>query len=124
MASQKSIEPVVLHLSERLDSQTGNQLHQQVLQNCPERVRLFAIDMHDVSFADSSGLFALVGTLRTARDRGSRLVLFNLKASVRVIFEISQLDLVFEIFDSYEAMVDFLHSEGILLKAKRDLIAA
>ncbi|XZN93896.1 MAG: STAS domain-containing protein [Microcoleus sp.] len=37
-----------------------------------------------------------------ARQRGCRLVICNLSATVRLIFEITQLDQLFEIFDSFD----------------------
>ncbi|MCU0518324.1 MAG: STAS domain-containing protein, partial [Oscillatoria sp. Prado101] len=65
----------------------------------------------------SSGLFSLIAGLSTARQHGCRLVLCNLKATVRLVFEISQLDTVFEIFDSYDTVLVSLDRDAASLRA-------
>jgi anti-anti-sigma regulatory factor len=61
--------------------------------------------MAAVHFIDISGLGALVAGLNAARRRGCRLVICNLWATVRLIFEITQLDQLFEIFDSFDQII-------------------
>ena len=61
--------------------------------------------MAAVDFIDISGICALVGGLNAARQRGCRLVICNLWATVRLIFEITQLDQLFEIFDSFDQII-------------------
>ena len=51
---------------------------------------------------NSSGLVSLA-TLKNARTSGCRLVLFNLQPPVKLIFELTQLDSVFETFDTCAA---------------------
>ncbi|MFM6276942.1 MAG: STAS domain-containing protein, partial [Dolichospermum sp.] len=64
--------------------------------------QLWVIDLADVDFMDSSGLVPLVKGLTKARQSGCRLVLCNVKAPVKLILELTQLDSVFEIFPNYE----------------------
>jgi anti-anti-sigma factor len=61
--------------------------------------------MAAVDFIDSSGIGALVGGLNAARHRRCRLVICNLWATVRLIFEFTQLDQLFEIFDSFDQII-------------------
>ena len=61
--------------------------------------------MAAVDFIDTSGLCPLVGGLNAARPRGCRLVICNLSATLRLIFEITQLDQLFEIFDSFDPII-------------------
>ncbi len=61
--------------------------------------------MAAVDFIDISGICALVGGLNAARRRGCRLVICNLSATVRLIFEITQLDQLFEIFDTFDQII-------------------
>jgi anti-anti-sigma factor len=61
--------------------------------------------MAAVDFIDSSGLCALVGGLNAARHRGCRVVICNLSATVRLIFEITQLDQLLEIFDCFDQII-------------------
>ncbi|WP_293127144.1 STAS domain-containing protein [Microcoleus sp. bin38.metabat.b11b12b14.051] len=96
---------IVIQPHNCLDSQAGTLLQQQLAEILPDRYQLWVIDMGDVDFIDSSGLCALVGGLNAARHRGCRLVICNLSVTVRLIFEITQLDQLFEIFDSFEQVI-------------------
>lgn len=96
---------IVLQPQNCLDSQAGTLLQQQLASIAPEGHQLWVIDMAAVDFIDSSGICALVGGLNAARHRGCRLVICNLSATVKLIFEITQLDQLFEIFDSFEQII-------------------
>lgn len=102
MADPNFNQHIVLQPHNCLDSQAGSLLQQQLAEILPDRHKLWVIDMGDVDFIDSSGICALVGGLNAARHRGCRLVICNLSATVRLIFEITQLDQLFEIFDNFE----------------------
>ena len=71
----------------------------------PDRHKLWVIDMAAVDFIDSSGICALVGGLNAARHRRGCLVICNLWATLRLIFEITQLDQLLEIFDSFDQII-------------------
>ncbi len=96
---------IILQPQNCLDSQAGSLLQQQLAEILPDRPQLWVIDMGHVDFIDSSGLCALVGGLNAARHRGCRLVICNVSATVRLIFEITQLDQLFEIFDNLEQII-------------------
>jgi anti-sigma B factor antagonist len=102
MADPNFQQHIVFQPHNCLDSQAGSLLQQQLAEILPDRHQLWVIDMGDVDFIDSSGICALVGGLNAARHRGCRLVICNLSATVRLIFEITQLDQLFEIFDNFE----------------------
>ncbi|NJR49651.1 MAG: STAS domain-containing protein [Leptolyngbyaceae cyanobacterium CSU_1_3] len=61
------------------------------------------IDMSTVESLDSAGLMALVATLRLAQKLNKRFALCAVSAPIRIVFELTQLDRVFEIFDSAAA---------------------
>nr|WP_203427701.1 STAS domain-containing protein [Rippkaea orientalis] len=66
----------------------------------------FLINMRSVEFLDSAGLMALVSVFSLAKSLGKRFSLCSLVPSVRMIFELTQLDKAFEIFEDrrqYEA---------------------
>lgn len=60
------------------------------------------VDMKEVEFLDSAGLMALIKGFRLAQSLGKRFSLCSVAPSVRMIFELTQLDTVFEIFDNRE----------------------
>ncbi len=61
------------------------------------------IDMRDVESLDSAGLMVLVSTLSLAQTQNKRFSLCSISASIRIIFELTQLDRVFEIFENSAA---------------------
>ncbi|MCY7283668.1 MAG: STAS domain-containing protein [Cyanobacteria bacterium CAN_BIN43] len=58
------------------------------------------VDMSKVGALDSTGLMILVSTLTLAQHLNKQFGLFGVSASVRIIFELTQLDRVFDILES------------------------
>ncbi len=108
MVSRGHIEEIRLQPQNRLDLEGGEWLQQQLKAIAPRRYKIWVIDFSDVEFIDSSGLFALVSGLTLAQESGARLVLCSLRPSAQIIFEITQLDRVFHIFDSYGVLLTTL----------------
>ncbi|MCL1468438.1 STAS domain-containing protein [Argonema galeatum] len=76
-----------------------------------ERKARVLVDMEDVESLDSAGLMVLVSALTLAQRQNQRFSLCCLSPSIRIIFELTQLDRVFEIFESrtvFEATIDLL----------------
>jgi anti-anti-sigma factor len=88
-----------------LQPQDAKALKEQLANLTPQPHHFWVIDLVRVDFIDSSGLIALAKGLSAARSSGCRLVICNLQPSVQIIFEVAQLDSVFEIFESYDAFV-------------------
>jgi anti-anti-sigma factor len=97
-------EEVVLQPQGRLDTAGGDSLNQQWATLAPRRYKVWIVDLSRIEFIDSSGLVALVAGLNTATQSGTRLVLCGLRPSARLIFEITQLDRAFSIFENYDAI--------------------
>jgi len=66
-------------------------------------VSILLLDMDNVEYIDSAGLMALVSTLNTAQQLKRRFSICSASPSVRMIFELTQLDRVFEIFENRAA---------------------
>lgn len=58
------------------------------------------VNLEQVESIDSAGLMALVHSLRLAQSLGKRFGLCSVSPSIQIIFELTQLDRAFEIFDS------------------------
>ncbi len=58
----------------------------------------FLVDLHQVEFLDSAGLMALVAGYRLAQSLERRMSLCCVSPSVRILFELTQLDGALEIF--------------------------
>ena len=61
------------------------------------------VDMEAVEFMDSAGLTVLIEGFRLAESLGRRFVICSLAPSVRIMFELTQLDKAFEIFENRDA---------------------
>lgn len=57
------------------------------------------IDLKQVELIDSAALMMLVSAHHAARQRNKRVVLCSIPRSVQMIFELTQLDQVFEILE-------------------------
>ncbi|MDJ0578873.1 STAS domain-containing protein [Crocosphaera sp.] len=62
--------------------------------------REFLVDMRQVEFIDSAGLMAIVSAFRLAQRLNKKLSVCCLSPSVRIIFELTQLDRALEIYES------------------------
>jgi anti-sigma B factor antagonist len=60
--------------------------------------QVLLIDMSQVESLDSAGLMALVSALSSAQRLNHRFSLCSISPSIQIIFELTQLDRVFEIF--------------------------
>jgi len=85
-----------------LDLAGANAMKQQFISLLGKKCNCWIIDMANVEFIDSSGLSALVVGLKIAREHGCHLVICNLNPTVKLTFEITQLDRVFEIFNNLD----------------------
>jgi anti-sigma B factor antagonist len=66
---------------------------------------LILIDMKEVEFMDSAGLMALIEGFRFAQEMKRELSICSVAPPVRMLFELTQLDNVFKIFESQESFV-------------------
>lgn len=59
------------------------------------------VDLGQVEFLDSAGLIALVSALKISRQLGKCFYLAAVSPSIRILFELTQLDRVFEMLESH-----------------------
>jgi anti-sigma B factor antagonist len=104
MTDQKANRAIVLQPQGRLDLEGGVALQQQIAAIASQRYSCWVLDLANIEFINSSGLVALISGLNVARKSNCRLVIGNIQASVRLIFEITQLDQVFEIVEDVDAL--------------------
>ena len=91
----------VLTLKERkLDVSVSPELKGEFILLCRPQLKALIVDLTDVEFCDSSGLSALLIADRQMRQHGGKVKLVGVHKKVLALIKISQLDKVFEIFDS------------------------
>ncbi len=89
-----------------LDSTKAAKFRQTVSQSIDQGIKSILIDFQDVTFMDSSGLGALVICLKTTRSSNVKLYLCSINDQIRMLFELTSMDKVFEIFSDQEAFND------------------
>lgn len=79
-----------------LDGVKANQLRQQVSELLAAGNNRVMLDMADVNFIDSSGLSALIVSLKMLRTAGGDLYLCSIAEPVRNLLSITRMDRLFE----------------------------
>jgi anti-sigma B factor antagonist len=69
------------------------------------------INLKEVSYMDSSGLAALVAGLNQARKHNGDVWLCSMPNQIRILFELTRLDQVFEIYPTEAAAVQMFTSQ-------------
>jgi anti-sigma B factor antagonist len=86
--------------------------HQLIAAVASSRSKMILVDMEQVESLDSSALMALVAALTQAQAQNQRFSLCSLSPSIRIIFDLTQLDRVFDIVENSAAFEAALHSKA------------
>lgn len=83
-----------------LNASNAHDFHMSLMQRIQSDLTsgLF-VDMSEVESLDSAGLIALVSALKHARQLRKRLCLCAVPLTIRIVFELTQLDRAFEMVD-------------------------
>lgn len=92
----------VIQLFGIVDEPQGQQLRQMVSDLIKEGRRTILLDCADVEFIDSAGLGALTIVLKQIRARGGYLALCGTNEQVKLLFELTNVNKLFEVFSSPE----------------------
>ncbi len=80
------------------DNNTATQFHQVIEGLIEAGVNIILLDFKNVTFISSSGLMAIVLAFRMTRTAGSKLFICSINEQVRMLFELTGMDRVFETF--------------------------
>ena len=83
----------------RIDVQNAEKFKAYLLNLVAAGNHTLVIDLQHVTFIDSSGLGALVYSLREAKINGGDVKIAHLKSQVQSIFKVTRLNKIFEIVD-------------------------
>lgn len=105
---------IVLTPSGRLDITTAWQFRLK-LQECISKISPhLVINLGDVNFIDSSGLTALVAGMRDAEKVKGSFRICNVHPDAKLVFEVTMMDSVFEIFDTEEDALEGIPNNSSL----------
>ena len=80
-----------------LDFHSSPDLRKELTKLVEKQAAKIMLDFKKVSYIDSSGLATFVELFQRVKRYSGKLVLFNMNASVRSVFEISKLDTIFKL---------------------------
>jgi anti-anti-sigma factor len=83
-----------------LTAPSTQDLIQEATQAVEQKVKCLLIDMQNVNFIDSAGLGALVSIHTKMRLSGGRLCLCSLNDQAKGLFDISDMDRIFEVYEN------------------------
>jgi anti-sigma B factor antagonist len=92
----------VIELTGRLDLAEAPELRAVVAQLLADGPRRVVLDLGGVPFMDSSGLGALIGCLKIARQAGGDLRIARVGPRVRMVLELTSMHRVLPAYDSPE----------------------
>ncbi|BAY62763.1 anti-sigma-factor antagonist [Calothrix brevissima NIES-22] len=95
-------EVQIIKLKGIINSATSQDLRQRLNELIEKGAKIVLVDFQDVTFMDSSGLGALVLAFKTLRAANRQLVLCSINEQVRILFELTSMDKVFDIFASQD----------------------
>jgi anti-sigma B factor antagonist len=81
-----------------LDGIRGHELCREINETINLGIDIVLIDLNSVQFIDSSGLGTLVSALKIVRNAGSQLFLCSVNGQIKMLFELTKMDKVFEKF--------------------------
>ena len=112
----------VLQITGDVDVYTAPQVRDRVIRLLADGVRHVIADLREVSFLDSTGLGALVGSLKRLREQDGSLELVVPDGRIMTIFRVTGLDRVFALHPSFpDAIDDDPHWQAALAREGRQL---
>ncbi len=85
-----------------LDGTKSHDFRDHINRSIENGIQIILVDFTDVTFMDSSGLGTLVLSLKTVRNAGIKMFLCSINEQIKMLFELTSMDRVFEIFDNRE----------------------
>ncbi|MEB3145352.1 MAG: STAS domain-containing protein [Cylindrospermopsis raciborskii 1523720] len=96
-----------LTLTKNLNSESALEFQENIAKIVESKAEVVLIDCQNITFLDSRGLGYLVLAFKNLQKAGIKMVLCSLSEQVRMIFELTSIDEIFEIF----ATQDDFHRE-------------
>jgi anti-sigma B factor antagonist len=88
---------VTIQPSGVIDATIGREVRQAILEAADAGATIVLIDCQNVNFIDSSGLGALVAAFKSVNPSGVKLSFCAINQQIRMLFELTSLDQIFEI---------------------------
>ncbi len=80
-----------------IDIYTSPELKEKLTDALNDKKADIVIDARELDYLDSTGLGTLIGILKMIKENENKIYIKNLKANIRKLFDITELDKVFVI---------------------------
>lgn len=104
--TQDGTTVIVLAPSGRLDITTAYEFRKKLNECIFKLSNHVVVNLGQVNFIDSSGLTSLVAGMRDADKARGSFRICNVHPEARLVFEVTMMDSVFEIFDTQEEALE------------------
>jgi len=94
----------VVKISGNLEASNADELKTR-FQKDITKSKDYVFDLEEMDFVDSTGLGALVACLKYSVEREGTIKIANLQAKPKMLFEITRVYKIFDIFDTVDAAV-------------------
>lgn len=98
---------IVTPLEDRLDARVATDFKERMIELIASGNTVIVLDLSKVEFIDSSGLGAIVSSLKRMGGRGE-LVVCGLQETTMTLFKLTRMDRVFQVFESEQQAVSAL----------------
>lgn len=88
----------VIQPSGVLDRLQAEKICQEITEAISTDIRLFLIDLQNITFMDSAGLGSLAKAFKLVRGAGGELCLCSLREQPRILFELTGVEQIFKVF--------------------------
>lgn len=111
---QKKVGDVVIvsPLEKRIEARLASEFKAKLAEMIGEGSRLIVLDMSEVDFIDSSGLGAIVSTLKLL-GRSGEIVICGVRDTVMSMFKLTRMDKVFQVFEDEEGAAEALREKSL-----------
>lgn len=109
--NKKGMITIVKPLGKNLDATVSTEFKGRIVDLIVQDNKLFLLDLSNVEFLDSSGLGALISTLKNITLQNGKIVLLGLQKPVVSLFNITRMTNVFKIVDHENDGITLLKKE-------------
>jgi anti-sigma B factor antagonist len=110
---ERKIDKVIVTkiLDNRVTADVSAHLKEQILKCVNQGYILIVIDLSEVTFIDSSGLGALISSLKTVGQAGT-LAISGTRSSVMTTFKLTRMDRVFRMYNTTAEALQALSADN------------
>lgn len=95
-----------------LDQFSANKLHDEVRKALKDGANIILVDFQEIELMKGCCLKILISILHSARSQEAELFICSLNDSVRIIFEITRMNLIFNLFHNRHECEEALRSRA------------